>query len=237
MDQEPVTPTSVVAARVRELRSARQWSAQRVSDEMNNVGIDWNRGVVSKLETGRRESISVAELLALAVVFDVSPLSLLVPSEPCDYAIAPNRVATITLRVYDWFVGRDGLPFGEQTPSVDWWGIPSGLPEHLMRREVNFAKERDAELSELRIRNAALEAEAKSRPHADPSTLLALLERTERGVQEAERQAQMIEAARQRQADLVREFLRALPEEQRGELGGLLAKLNMESQAGSADGE
>lgn len=44
---------------------------------MNEQGIPWNRTTVAKLETGRRESISVRELLALAVVLDVPPVWLL----------------------------------------------------------------------------------------------------------------------------------------------------------------
>jgi transcriptional regulator with XRE-family HTH domain len=44
---------------------------------MKELGIQWNRTTVAKLETGRRESVSVQELLALALVLDVPPISLL----------------------------------------------------------------------------------------------------------------------------------------------------------------
>jgi hypothetical protein len=74
------TPTAVIAARVRELRGAR--SADWLAREMQRQGIGWTRLVVTKLETGRRQSVSVEELLALAAVLDVSPLHLLVPPYP-----------------------------------------------------------------------------------------------------------------------------------------------------------
>ena len=41
--------------------------------------MDWTRIVVTKLETGRRQSVSVEELLALAYVLNVAPVHLLVP--------------------------------------------------------------------------------------------------------------------------------------------------------------
>lgn len=77
MNGAPTGTTALIASRVRTLRSARQWTAQRLADEMNHVGIDWNRGVVSKLETGRRESVTVDELLGLAAALAVAPSALL----------------------------------------------------------------------------------------------------------------------------------------------------------------
>lgn len=246
-----LTPTAVVAARVRELRRQRGWTGQQLADAMTALGIPWNRGLVSKLEIGDRETISVAELIALACAFRVSPIALVVPSEPTDYALTPNCVSSQILRVYDWIVGRDGLPTGEQNPSRGWFGIPAGLPEIYAEREKHFAAERDHGLSELRVRNAELEAAAKSRPQGDPKALLAILERTEldrqaeesrrteaeKRADDAERRAEAAESARQHQAALVREFLLALPDEQRKQLGGLLTGLHMESQRQSSDGE
>lgn len=73
--QEP--ETAQVAQHVRELRNARRWSAQRLADELSKNGADWNRQVIAKLETGRRESISVGELMTLCAVLEVTPTYLL----------------------------------------------------------------------------------------------------------------------------------------------------------------
>lgn len=109
MEQDqPVAPTAVVAGRVRELRAVRRWSAQRLADEMTKIGIEWNRGVVAKLETGRRESLSVAELFGLAYALEVNPLVLLLPQQNVEYDIAPN-VRFKAVEVYGWLMG-DGLP-------------------------------------------------------------------------------------------------------------------------------
>lgn len=238
MENSPVTPTSVVASRVRELRKARQWTAQQLADALADVGIDWNRGLISKFETGSREGVSVAEVLALACVFDVSPLALLLPSESAGYAITPKRVADGTDRVIDWMLGRSGLPFGEQGPSLGWFGIPAGLPESLVRREIQFAADRDRELNALRVRNAELETQATVRsPQTMPDELLSLLGRAERSAQEAERRAETAEHALARRDALIRKLQQELPDELREQFGGLLTKLYMELQAQSSNSE
>lgn len=43
------------------------------------MGIPWDRYIVANLETGRRRTISIEELLALAYVLSVAPVHLLVP--------------------------------------------------------------------------------------------------------------------------------------------------------------
>lgn len=78
---EPGPITAHVADQVRRLRGSKRWTAERLAKEMQANGIDWNRGVVTKLETGNRESVGVDELVVLAELFSVSPLWLMgIPS-------------------------------------------------------------------------------------------------------------------------------------------------------------
>lgn len=109
MDQKHLTPTEFVAKRVREFRRRLGWSAEMLAQEMTRVGVDWNRGVVAKLETGRRESVSVAEWLALAYIFRMSPLVLLLPDEDVNYPVTPTAM-TSSRSVYEWFVGERLAP-------------------------------------------------------------------------------------------------------------------------------
>jgi len=78
--------TATVAKRMRELRREKGWTAEQLTEELEGKGVHWNRGVVTKLETNRRESVSVAELLGLAAVFEVSPLDLLGLTDPMETA-------------------------------------------------------------------------------------------------------------------------------------------------------
>lgn len=73
----PRTLTAAIAQRVKTLRTTARLSGPALASEMNEQGIPWNRTTVAKLETGRRESLTVQELLALALVLDVPPVSLI----------------------------------------------------------------------------------------------------------------------------------------------------------------
>jgi transcriptional regulator with XRE-family HTH domain len=89
---EVLTATQVVAARVRKLRTKRGWSAEELAKQMKAAGIPWERIVVTKLETGRRASVSVDELLALAAVLNCPPVMLLTADERDQPDYEPGRV-------------------------------------------------------------------------------------------------------------------------------------------------
>jgi transcriptional regulator with XRE-family HTH domain len=67
--------TRVIAERVAALRG--ELSGAKLAARMNDYGVPWNRNTVAKFETGRRESLTVQELLALAGALDVPPVLLL----------------------------------------------------------------------------------------------------------------------------------------------------------------
>lgn len=71
-----MTPGARVLAHVRALRRGRGWSQAQLAERMAAAGVPWDRIVVTRIETGRREGISVDEMYALASVFNVEPHSL-----------------------------------------------------------------------------------------------------------------------------------------------------------------
>ncbi|MGW3656471.1 helix-turn-helix domain-containing protein [Streptomyces sp. NPDC005151] len=71
--------TARVAGEVRRFRTKRGMSAQQLADRCAEVGHAVPRSVISNLENGRRESITLAELLTLARALRVSPVSLVFP--------------------------------------------------------------------------------------------------------------------------------------------------------------
>ena len=99
-------PTKVIAPRVREMRTKRGWSGADLARELRAVGVPWERAMVAKLETGRRKSVSVMELLALAYVLNVAPLHLLVSPDSTDepYQVTPE-VTEPSYRVRGWVRG------------------------------------------------------------------------------------------------------------------------------------
>lgn len=101
--------TETVAAQIRHHREAkrpRKWSAERLSTECAQLGYPIPRAVISNLENGARESVSLAELLVLAAALDVPPASLLFPvghSEDVE-ALPDQRWSTI--EAYLWLIGE-----------------------------------------------------------------------------------------------------------------------------------
>lgn len=60
-----------VIENVRLLRTVRGWSARQLAERCQATGMNWNRDIVSNLETGRRTLVTVDEVAALAEVFGV----------------------------------------------------------------------------------------------------------------------------------------------------------------------
>lgn len=108
---EGATQTKLIMEAVRRHRDAKGWSAQQLADEMAGTGIPWNADVVVNLEHGRRKSLRVHELLALAWVLEVgNPMDLLVPeADDGDlmYPVVPNTLV-FRAAVRAWFAGETG---------------------------------------------------------------------------------------------------------------------------------
>lgn len=76
------TPTQVVAQRVRELRTRHGWSAQVLAERCADAGMPHLvRDVIANLEAGRRETVTIDEVMLLAYVLDVAVVDLIVPPE------------------------------------------------------------------------------------------------------------------------------------------------------------
>lgn len=117
-DPERADPiTRVVARRVAELRKERGMSGAKLSAAVRELGLrSWVDSTVGKLETLRRESVTVAELLALATALDVSPLLLLADvngDEPVPVAEGRNMSPWEAIM---WMLGR--APGGGWTPAA-----------------------------------------------------------------------------------------------------------------------
>jgi len=153
----PPRPTAVIAAKVLELRKGRGWSADELAVRMTAAGVAWTRLVVTKLEKGYRQSISVEELLALAYVLDVAPVNLLIPWDddvPC--WVAGGLPAYPAKQVRRWARGwpaSAGLPGGD--PKRYLANTPPGeddvvyVPENEYQ---SFMEGRAAELEEQIMR-------------------------------------------------------------------------------------
>lgn len=111
-DSQPVS--TVVGARVRELRQLLGWSVRRLVDELHTkTGMQVTAAQIENLEGAQRKRrneqrrVSVDELLALAFTLGVHPVNLLVPNRLDDdapYDVAP-KVTTTAAKARHWIAG------------------------------------------------------------------------------------------------------------------------------------
>jgi len=105
---EGAAQTKVIVGAVKRRRAVLGWSADRLAEEMTKAGVPWNADIVVNLEHGRRRSLRVHELMALAWVLDVdSPLDLLAPPDVIFYPVTPGGNVRVEA-VRAWWLGETG---------------------------------------------------------------------------------------------------------------------------------
>ncbi|MCX5270986.1 helix-turn-helix domain-containing protein [Streptomyces virginiae] len=125
-------PVGVIGERTRQLRQRKGWTAAELGDRMSDLGVKWDRSIVANLENGRRKSVSVGELLGLAMALDVAPVHILIPPSGGRYKPAPNAEYDAGA-VREWVRGHGALPgtdlriFRSEAPEEEW--SDSDLPE------------------------------------------------------------------------------------------------------------
>lgn len=123
-----------LARRVRQARARQELTAQQLADRLRELGVPWDRATVTKLETGRRQNVTLTEWLALARALDVAPVHLLVqpegPGAAAGEARQPYQVTpteTVTREeARAWMRGMTSLPqtdlrvFYSEVPAEEW---------------------------------------------------------------------------------------------------------------------
>ena len=91
------THEKVIGAKVRQLRTERQWSQDDLAEKLDSMGWPLGQMTISRLEAGTRP-IRVADIVALAQAFGLPPLALWylpVTGEPWSIAAMRRRLAEI----------------------------------------------------------------------------------------------------------------------------------------------
>ena len=113
--------SDAVAARLREVRKSRGWTANELADRCSRAGLPISKSVLANIESGRpgddgrrRRDITVDELLALALVLDIAPIYLMgLPQDkaaPTAVAVTPEISIEDPDRLLLWLRGDQPLP-------------------------------------------------------------------------------------------------------------------------------
>ena len=109
-----------VAANVRRLRKARGWSLRALSEALARVGRGLSQDAINKIENGAEEGttrqirrVDTDDLVALAVVFGVSPAALLVPFTQWPFDVVPVTGAgdVPVVAAWEWANGKKRLTY------------------------------------------------------------------------------------------------------------------------------
>jgi len=115
-----VRTARLVAREVRRYRENRRpkMSAQQLADRTAELGMPIPRSVLANLESGRRETVSVAEVLVLAAALGVSPIELMCPVGFDEKAeMLPGRMMD-PREAMRWFTGEMKLEITEATTTL-----------------------------------------------------------------------------------------------------------------------
>ncbi|MGW1044364.1 helix-turn-helix domain-containing protein [Streptomyces sp. NPDC002547] len=105
-----------VAGEVRRYRGLRGISAQQLADRCAELGVPIARSVLANFESGRRPTLSVAELLILAEALDVPPTSLVFPVGYAPAVEVLPGVGCDTYRAAQWWAGIGGWVGVSESP-------------------------------------------------------------------------------------------------------------------------
>lgn len=126
---EPIT--ALIAERVRARREAADLSQAELAEEMAKRGVPWKRATVVNLEKraassrgtgGGRDAISVQELLTLALVLDVPPVTLIADPRASDTVPVAEGLEVDQWEALMWMVGTGTIdpPTGRAFTNAAW---------------------------------------------------------------------------------------------------------------------
>ncbi|MFO7250488.1 MAG: helix-turn-helix transcriptional regulator [Actinomycetes bacterium] len=140
-DEWPARLARTVAGQVRAYRELRGMSAAELADACAALGLPISRSAIADLESGRRPTVSVAELLVFARVLHVPPIELLCPVGRADAVeILPGR-KTPPWTALRWVSGEAPLP----DPGECGAGYLSSPEVELYRESATYAYRLHAE--------------------------------------------------------------------------------------------
>lgn len=127
---------SRIARTIKSLRGKRsgQWLAERTAE----LGHPVSRTTISEIETGRRKSVTTAELSVLAWALNVPPVRLLFPDLPDGNVEVVPGVRTSSVGAMTWFSGESEL-------------TPDDVSDDLERKMEVYRGRRLVDLSRTRI--------------------------------------------------------------------------------------
>jgi len=99
----------IIGDRMAQLRMRHGWTQRAFADRLKLIGYPVQRNTINDLEQGNAK-IKVGELIVLAMVLEVSPVELLMPSAPTDLiTISSNVYPEMAIKIRLWILGHGAM--------------------------------------------------------------------------------------------------------------------------------
>jgi transcriptional regulator with XRE-family HTH domain len=115
-----------VRRRVRVLRKQQGLSVEALAERCQNLGLtDFNPSLITSIELGRKQNISIDEWLGLALALDVSPLHVVIPIDSVELCYLAGRIYQAGV-LRQWVRGlmpldvTNSRTFFTSTPEEEW---------------------------------------------------------------------------------------------------------------------
>ena len=103
-----INVTRQIGEQIRAARKRAGLTSEQLANACTEIGLPMKQPVVANLEAGRRNTVSAPELLAIAWVLDVPPVTLLGPlSQPASPVHAPGPALSPAVNLVEWAAGMD----------------------------------------------------------------------------------------------------------------------------------
>lgn len=148
--------TSRIGQQIKRIRG-RRISAQSLSDRTAQLGYPIGRATISELETGRRKTITVPELLVLAAALDTSPALLVYGDQLADGPVnALPELTDTAANALMWFSGLKAI-IPESVEQYDNSNEPVTLvhSRHSIEVSLQYFDKQDENMMRLHARQFA----------------------------------------------------------------------------------
>lgn len=112
-DTWAIRVTREVGQQIRSARTRAGLTSEQLAVRCTEIGLPMKQPVVANLEAGRRNTIAVPELLAIAWVLEIPPVTLLAPlTSPTDAVPFPGPSTGAAIDLIEWASGREPIVEG-----------------------------------------------------------------------------------------------------------------------------
>jgi len=139
-------------------------TAQALADRSVELGHPLDRSVIAKLEKGHRQTVTVADVLVLALALDVPPVLLLLPFGQTDTAeLLPGRDVDLS-EAFEWLTGQPtAVSAWRSLPASTGWGEHAEVVNEFLGHRRDLRVWEAARQSAERLRSQAALARAEGR--------------------------------------------------------------------------